>query len=177
VFSLEAVRVYRRAHESLIADAAAAAAACGVSVIPARSVREAVAEADIVVTATGLTNDVPIVERAWISPGTVVCGLGSYQEIDSALILQADKLIVDSWDACSQRGQFAPLVKAGRLYRSEIYAELPDLATGGRPGRSADHEVIVASLIGLGVLDLAISGNIVETAQRRGIGRRVAIDV
>ncbi len=174
--ALTEVRVFGPRPDAVAADAAAAAAASGVVVRPAASARDAVADADIVVTAAGLSADAPFLEDAWIRPGTVVCGLGSYQEIDAALVARADKLIVDDWDASAHRGSFGPLVKAGRLHRADIYAELPEIVSGAKRGRSSERDIIVASLLGRGVLDLAIAADVIEQAQGRGLGQRVRIE-
>jgi ornithine cyclodeaminase len=174
--ALKEVRVFGPRREAVAADAARAAATAGVPVIPTASARDAVAGADIVVTAAGLSADAPFLEDAWIRSGTVVCGLGSYQEIDAALVARADKLVVDDWDASAHRGQFAPLVKAGRLHRADVYAELPEIVSGAKRGRSSERDVVVASLLGRGVLDLAIAADVIEQARRRGLGRSVGIE-
>jgi len=174
--SLREIRVFGPRREAVAADAAEAAAASGVPVVPAASIRDAVRDADIVVTAAGLRADAPFLEDAWIRPGTVVCGLGSYQEVDGALVTRADKLVVDDWDASAHRGQFAPLVAAGRLRREDVYAELPEIVCGAKRGRSSEREIIVASLLGRGVLDLAIAAEVVEQARRLGVGQHVGIE-
>lgn len=176
VLPLREIRVFGRRRAQAEATAAALPRRAGVRIRVADSVREAVTGAGVVVTATGLTADEPLVDRAWIGAGAVVCGLGSYQEIDTALITDADRLVVDSWEGSSHRGQFAPLVAAGRLRREDIYAELSEIVAGGKPGRASDREIVVASLLGRGVFDVAVAAEVLDAAQRRGIGRPVAID-
>ena len=176
LFSLREIRVFGRRRDAVARDAAEARAARSVPVVPAASIRDAVCDADIVVTAAGLASDAPFVEDAWIRPGTVVCCLGSYQEIDATIVTRADKLVVDDWDAATHRGQFAPLVKTGRLRREDVYAELPEIVSGAKRGRSSGREIVVASLLGRGVFDLAIASDVVERALRQGVGLTVTIE-
>jgi ornithine cyclodeaminase/alanine dehydrogenase-like protein (mu-crystallin family) len=54
-----------------------------------------------------------------------------------------------------------------------VVGELPDLVAGKIPGREKPDENIVASLIGLGSIDLGISLRIYENARSRGLGQLV----
>ena len=173
---LREIRVFGRRRPETEAAAAALPRRAGVRISVADSVREAVTGAGVVVTATGLTADEPLVERSWIGTGVFVCGLGSYQEVETAVITSADRLVVDSWEGSSHRGQFAPLVAAGRLRREDIHAELSEIVAGRKPGRASDREIVVASLLGRGVFDVAVAADVLDAAERRGIGRPVAID-
>src|SRR5262249_23535374 len=47
---------------------------------------EAVRGADLVITATGLSTDAPLVKADWLAVGATVCALGSYQEVDAKII-------------------------------------------------------------------------------------------
>lgn len=110
-----------------------------------------------------------------MSPGAFVCGLGSYQEIDGDLEEAAEKIVVDSWAQCSRRGQLAPLVRAGRLDRDRVYAELPAMVAGQVPGRSSEREIIVGAFLGLGVVDIAVAAEVYRTARWEAIGRDVSL--
>lgn len=179
VLPVREVRVFGRRTEEAEAAARALPVRAGVAVAVARSIEQAVTGADVVVTATGLTSDAPVVRRGWIGEGATVCAMGSFQEIDTGLIVDArrsGRLVVDSWEGSSHRGAFAPLVAAGMLRREDVGAELSDIVAGRAPGRGSARELVVASLLGRGVLDVAVAAEVLEAAERRGLGRAVAID-
>ena len=73
----------------------------------ADTVRSAVEGADVVITCTAARE--PLVERAWLSPGAHVTALGSdgagKQELDPAILEDADLLVVDSRDQCARLGE------------------------------------------------------------------------
>lgn len=64
LLALREARVFLRRRD-VAERLAAEESASGVPVVAAGSVREAVVGADVVVTATGLTTDAPLVRKAW----------------------------------------------------------------------------------------------------------------
>jgi len=140
-------------------DAAAAFAAraeeeLGITVSVASDVREAVSGASLVITAT--TANEPLVMRDWVAPGTVIVSLGSYQELDDALVLGADLRVVDHLDQNVHRGEFKRLFAAKRLGLDDIHAEFGSIVAGTAPGRTSEDQIVVASMIGLASLDIAV---------------------
>ena len=107
-------------------------------------------DADLVITATGLDRDAPFVLGDWIKPGATVCGLGSYQELDETVITRARRIFVDHREGCAQRGNIAPLIKAGRLGQDRIDGEVAELVAGRLVGRASADETVVIALIGIG---------------------------
>lgn len=134
---------------------------------------DAVREADLVVTATGLSKDAPLVEADWLKSSATVCGLGSYQEIASKILLAADRLYVDTWEACRHRGNLAPLIQSGALTLSDVDGAVADLVAGKVPGRTATDGVVAIALVGIGALDIALGAALLEQAHLRKIGTRL----
>jgi ornithine cyclodeaminase/alanine dehydrogenase-like protein (mu-crystallin family) len=116
------------------------------------TVRAAVEGADVVITCTAARE--PLVERAWLAPGAHVTALGSdgagKQELDPAILRDADLLVVDSRDQCMRLGelQHAP----GEAERA---VELGAICAGVAPGRTSQDQLTVCDLTGLGVQDVA----------------------
>ena len=109
-------------------------ATLGTEIKAATYPERAVGESDVVVTIT--TGSGELVKRDWLKPGTLVCKMGSYQELDLEVITQADKLVVDSWEYVSHRvPELARLLDDGRLSRQALHAEWPDVVAGRSPGR------------------------------------------
>lgn len=125
-----------------------------ISIKAYESNKEAVKDADIIVTAT--TANVPLVYKDWIKPGAFLSCIGSYQELDEELILSADKRYVDHMGQNSHRGEFFNCLQKGSLKESDIVGEIGDVICGKVVGRENPDEIIVASPIGMGCLDIAV---------------------
>ncbi|MGH7777451.1 MAG: ornithine cyclodeaminase family protein [Candidatus Dormibacterales bacterium] len=116
----------------------------------------AVRGADLVITAT--TSRSPIVRKEWMGPGVTAISIGSQgQEFDDEAVLGADKIVVDSWEQCTHLGELRGFAEAGRLTRSDIFAEIGETVAGMRPGREGPEEYILVVPIGLGSLDIALA--------------------
>jgi ornithine cyclodeaminase/alanine dehydrogenase len=168
------VAAYDIRPEAAAAFAKEMEAELGVAVTVAASVKEAVTGASLVVTAT--TANEPLVLRDWVAPGTVVVSLGSYQELDDALVLNADLLLVDHLDQNIHRGEFKRLFESGNLSESDVHAEFGAIVAGVASGRSSEDQIIVASMIGLASLDIAILGAVYQRLLKGGDSPTFAFD-
>lgn len=133
------------------------------------AVESAVRDADIVITATGLKEDAPFLRGAWLKPGATICALGSYQEVDDAVIERAGRIFIDNWEAGQHRGNLAPFVRRKRIGRTDA-ADIADVVAGKQPGRVASDEIVLITLIGLGALDIALAAHALDTARQAGLG-------
>jgi ornithine cyclodeaminase/alanine dehydrogenase-like protein (mu-crystallin family) len=143
----------------------------GLKVTVTQDLEGAVRGADAVVTCT--TSEVPIVKHAWLKPGVVLASIGSYPEFEPSAVLAADKIVVDNWEQNAHRGEFRELIEGGKLGRERLHGELPEIVAGRRPGREREDELICASLIGLGSIDIGIAQHVYQVAKARGIGQTV----
>ncbi len=129
------------------------------------SAEEAVRDADVVITCTAARE--PLVQLAWLKPGTHVTAVGSdgqdKQELDPAILEAADVLVVDSRDQCLRLGelQHAP----GQADRA---VELGRICAGTAPGRTDASQLTVCDLTGLGVQDVAAANVVMQRAGDRG---------
>jgi alanine dehydrogenase len=145
------------------------ATACAVT--EAATVEEAVRGADIIVLVT--TAKQPIVREAWIKPGALVLAMGSFQQVEDAFLLSADRIVVDSWDQASHRGEIKHLCESGQIRRSRIHAELGEIVAGKKPGRRSEQERILMVPVGLGAHDICIAHHLYHRAVAQGLGVRV----
>jgi alanine dehydrogenase len=128
----------------------------GIDLLVSESAEDAVAGADIVITATTSTS--PIVRRAWMGRGVTAISIGSQgQEFDDEAVLGADKLVCDSWEQCTHLGELRGFAESGRLTRADVHAEIGETVAGLRSGRESDDEHILVVPIGLGALDIALA--------------------
>jgi ornithine cyclodeaminase/alanine dehydrogenase-like protein (mu-crystallin family) len=141
----------------------------GLNLQASDSPEEAVRESDVVVTIT--TGSGELVRRDWLKPGTLVCKMGSYQELELEVITGADKLVVDNWAYVSHRvPELARLLDEGRLTRWALHAEWPDIVAGRAPGRETDEERFVYIALGIWGEYAAILPAIYHRALEQGMG-------
>jgi len=159
LFPIEGFRVWGGDAGRLRQHAERLSQAHGTTVAAAETVEEAVRDADIVLTASGLTSDRPFLQRGMLAQSAFVCGVGSYQEIGEDVIVDAALRVVDDWGACCKRGNFAPAIRAGRIERSSVHAELAGLVAHGLPESRREAGLGVACLLGIGALDVALAAS------------------
>lgn len=162
--ALARVSVWARRRE----QAAALAAALRAGPLPVVAVDDlaaAVAEADIVASATMARE--PVLEGAWVAPGTHVDLIGAYKadmrEADDALISTAS-LFVDSRETTiAHIGELAIPIARGVIGPEAVRGDLYDLV-GGAPGRRSEREITVFKNGGGAHLDLMMARYIAAKA-------------
>jgi ornithine cyclodeaminase/alanine dehydrogenase-like protein (mu-crystallin family) len=122
---------------------------------------EVARQADILVTATYAGE--PIVRGEWLSEGTLAIAMGAdsihKRELDSAAILQADRVYVDSRSQNEILAEVGHGIRTGLWDASRIDAELGEVliaADEGHPGRGSDRERIVCKLTGVAVQEIFV---------------------
>lgn len=132
---------------------------------------EAVRNSDIVVTVT--VADEPIVKSAWLAEGVFFAHVGSYQEEEEQVIVDADKVVVDIWEEVLHRGTplLARMYQEGKIDESRIHANIGEIINGKKTGRETETERIFFSPLGLGSEDIAVAASIYGMAKEKGLGR------
>ena len=135
--------------------------------IPAR-LRDATLASDVVATCT--TADRPFLGPADVRPGTFIAAIGAdnpeKNEIEPALMAQA-RVVTDLTEQCTTMGDLHHAVRAGAMRRSDVHAELGELVTGRRPGRTGPDEITLFDGSGVGIQDVAASAHAYELARSR----------
>jgi alanine dehydrogenase len=169
VRAIQAVYVWSRHAEKRNACANECAEALRVPVRAVDSAEQAVRPADIVVTATFAKE--PVLEDAWIRPGTHVNAIGSNnperRELPPALIARADVIVVDSIEQAKIESGDLLLAWAERDWQTPRLVELKDAALG----RTRPEHVTIFKSNGLAVEDVAAAAYVFECAKREGAGR------
>jgi ornithine cyclodeaminase/alanine dehydrogenase-like protein (mu-crystallin family) len=134
-----------------------------------------VAGADVVVTATPSFQ--PVIEDAWIAPGTHVNAFGSdtrgKQELEAKLLARA-KVVPDYLPQARELGECQHAFAAGLI--GNVHAELGEILTGAKPGRESEDEITVFDATGIALQDLAVAACAYAAALERGVGTRVRLD-
>jgi ornithine cyclodeaminase len=132
--------------------------ALGIPVTPVSSAKEALEDADLVVTVTPARQ--PIVEASHLRTGATIIAVGSdgpdKQELAVEVLERADKVVADKLSQCSKLGEIHHALEAGRFSEENVYGELGDIVIGRLPGREGD-ELIVCDLTGVGAQDAALA--------------------
>ena len=138
----------------------------------AENPREAVAEADIICTAT--TSYRPVFCGADLQPGVHINSVGSYmpamQEVDSETIQRA-LVIVDSVESVlAEAGDLIIPIQDGLISKDHIHAELGEVVGGTKSGRTSDNQTTFFKSCGLAVQDAAAAQLALVQAERLDLG-------
>lgn len=115
--------------------------------------------ADIICTATTSAN--PVFEYEQLKPGVHINGIGSYKptirEIPAKAI-QHGLLIVDQKAAAlSEAGDIVLAIEEAHITPEHIYAELGELVSGAKQGRTNNSQITIFKSVGNAVQDLALA--------------------
>jgi len=179
---LTSVRVYSRRPERRAAFAERMSAQLSLPVEPVGTAAQAVREADIVVTMTSARK--PVVEGAWLAPGTHINAAGvnsaRRQELDAAAVDRADRIVVDSLEQSQQEA--GDLIAAfgnpsdrwpRRRWGWQQVRTLAEVVTGTVPGRERPEEITLFKSNGVALEDVATAVSVYERARAEGVGRRL----
>ena len=133
---------------------------------PVRSLSGAIQRSDVVVTCTPATEF--YVHKEEVSPGTFIAAVGAddshKQEIDPALLSSA-KVVADSLEQVCSIGDTHHAIAQGLMEKENVYAELSEIVTGKRPGRTTEDEIIVFDSTGVAIEDAAAAAIVYEKAR------------
>jgi ornithine cyclodeaminase len=152
------VLVHGRDMEKARACAADLAKALGIEAQPVADPAKLVAESQLVVTTTPARE--PVLMADWLHPGLHVTAMGSDQEgkneIEPAALARADAYVCDRVSQCEVSGELEAALAAG-VWTKGTPAELGEVITGAKPGRTSPDDVTICDLTGTGVQDTAIA--------------------
>jgi len=157
VREIESAVVWGRSFERAEAFAARMQAELSLPFSAAPSVKETVAEADIICTVTSAAE--PILKGEWVRPGTHLNLVGSSHagpaEVDNDLVVHS-RFIVDSREGVLNQGaEFLRAKAAGLIGDEHIVAEIGQVLAGEIEGRRSADEITVYKSLGHVVQDLA----------------------
>ncbi len=169
---LTLIRVAGRSPEQSAAFAARLQPQVGPVIEACATSRDAVRDADILVTATNAA--VPVIERGWVAPGAHINAVGaclpSARELDSATMAAA-ALFADSRESVSgESGDYLLALADSAIGPGHIRAEIGEILAGAAAGRTGPAEITVFESLGLAVEDLAAAALVYQKAERAGIG-------
>jgi ornithine cyclodeaminase len=180
---IEAVRTVRPIREvrisslSLSESEALAEEIEGVSVSVSDDPTRAVEGAHVIVTATD--SRTPVFPGEAVGPGVHVNAVGAFtpsmRELDASLVARA-RVVVDSRSTVmAEAGDLVQAIEEGMFSLDRIHAELGEVVSGARPGRSGPDDVTLFKSVGSAAQDVAAAGRILDAARRADLGTTVRI--
>lgn len=143
----------------------------------AEDVKNAVIEADIIVTVTPSRK--ALVMEEWIQEGVHINAIGAdgpgKQELDPFIVKRADKVVVDSLNQCRIIGEIQHALSDGLIIEDDVYAEIGQILIGEKKGRESNEEITLFDATGLAAQDIAAANIVFKQAKEKGIGRVVSL--
>lgn len=156
-------------------------------VIVCDSMEEAVKDSDIIcVTSTAPVKEIdfPYIAEDWVKKDALIC-LPSAARFDDDFLINRCKKVVDNYklyEAWAEEfpypsyemvqiigSKFTDYLHEGRIQREDI-VDIADIINKKHPGRESDDEIIVYSVGGMPVEDIAWGGTVYRNALKEGIG-------
>lgn len=171
VASRDRAKAERLAHEER---------ASGPTVSATASIEDAIRAADVVCLCTHSPE--PVIRRAWLKAGAHVSSVGyntAGREVDEDTVVDA-LVVVESRAATlapppAGANDIAWPIRDGRITKDHVHAELGELVSGTRPGRSDERQITLYKSVGVAVEDAAAASLVVRLARERGVGREIEL--
>jgi ornithine cyclodeaminase len=143
----------------------------------AADAQHALAQADVVCTATSATE--PLFKADDVRPGTHINAIGAYTPAMAELppeLLPRTRLFVDQRAAAwAEAGELVQAQARGLIDEGSIVGEIGELVLDKVAGRSDETQITVFKSVGNAVQDLAVGALALERAQSMNLGVEVAM--
>ena len=175
LFNFDEIRVHSRRAESRDDFGARLSRDLGKKVIVTNDWQSAIEGADVVVEASRLLQPEALLKTSWIKKGALVMPYGTMSAVELSLTDIMQKLVVDGWGQCKigEIGALRQHVRAGKLSKATLHAEMGQIVAGLKPGRERDDETILFWHRGLSLSDIALGHAMLEKGKAMGIGQRL----
>jgi len=178
VRALRRVRIASRSFENARKFAKEMQPQCSALIEPVETVEGAVRGADIIVTAT--TSREPVLKREWISPGAHINAIGTFspkaREVDTDTMVAARMFVDRRESALNEAGDYLIAANDGAIGPEHILADLGEVLTGVRSGRTSAEEITLFKSLGLAIEDLAAAAHVYRKAQETNAGTWVEFE-
>ena len=126
------------------------------TLLPATSIKNAIEGADIIITATAAPGKQILIPHEWLVPGQHISGIGGDSpgktELDPE-ILKHSKVVVEYFPQTQHEGEIQNLAPNAKPY---VYAELWEILSGMKPGRTSDQDITLFDSVGFALEDFSI---------------------
>ena len=144
-----------------------------IKIIPV-SAETCASESDVICTCT--TAREPLFDGRWVRPGTHLNLVGAFQpdtrEVDDETVRRAC-VVVDTYEgALAEAGDLLIPIKNGAVDRSHVIADLHEIASGKKPGRTNRDEITLFKSVGCALEDLVTALAAYEQGTRVETGKQ-----
>lgn len=162
------------------------------NIIVCDTLEEAVRDSDIVSMTTTVRDNIasfPYIKEEWIKKGALI-SMPSAARFEDDFLANRCKLVVDNYklyEAWEEEypypsyeqvqiigTKFTDLKTEGKISRDDII-DIADIIAGKHPGRENEEEIIVYSVGGMPVEDIAWGGTVYRNALEKGIGIKLPL--
>lgn len=175
VRKLDRVRVWGRDRNKAAAFAQTEGARHSVEIEIAETPRDAVANADIICTVTKARE--PLLLGEWIAPGAHLNVVGSSvatkAEIDTPAVVKSRFFVDYRTSTINEGGEYLRALRTGAITPEHILAEIGEVASGSKAGRTSPDDVTLYKSLGIAPQDLASAHYVLQKARQRGVGQVV----
>jgi alanine dehydrogenase len=152
---------------------AAAHSNAGIPIEVAGTAEAVVRAADVVCTLTPSRE--PYVRGDWFAPGLHLNAVGApprpdHREIDSHGLRRSVVVVDDLASALDRSGEVCIPIAQGEMTPGDIHADLGQVITSARAGRTDDDEITLFNSVGLALQDVAAAQMIVARAKTARVG-------
>jgi ornithine cyclodeaminase/alanine dehydrogenase-like protein (mu-crystallin family) len=151
----------------------------GIEVIPVESPDQCARASDIISIATTSKN--PVLSYEDVSEGTHINTIGSSfpgrSELPESLILNSRVVVDCKHQALGgiEGSDLSGLIAKGLMKESDVYAEIGEIITGSKQGRTNDHQITVFKNSGMAIWDVICAAKIYTNALQKNIGKYVKL--
>ena len=146
-------------------------------VAEANSPRQAVQEADVIVTATA--SHTPVLFDEWVGEGAHICAVGAcrptHRELDGRLVAKCRVFVDSRAGAFAEAGDILMAMAEGLVTRAHVAGELGEVLNSGTIGRQDDRQVTLFESLGMAIEDVVAAHLIWSRARARGLGSELAL--
>lgn len=136
--------------------------------------KETVLGADIITVCTACKAHVDVIKNDWVKNGVHINGIGGDCPGKTELefdILHRSKIVVEYFDQCIIEGEIQRYNKVEG--KKKVYAELHELITGGKIGRTNDKEITLYDSVGIGLEDFSALKFTYEVVKKYNLGKNL----
>jgi alanine dehydrogenase len=148
-----------------------------IAVSPAAGAQEALADADIVITATAAKT--PVFDGNWLMAGTHITSIANgdktrtRQELDELTLRRADPIFVTSKETvCVNESDVFRAVRDKVISWDRVH-EISSLLLGQVPGRTDEKQITLFKLQGTGIMDVAVGRRAFEKLKDSDLAQRL----
>src|SRR5262244_927824 len=171
---IESVKVYSRSPENRARFCQEMNARLGgVAIAPVARPAES-ADADVIVTIR--TSRDPVLQGAWLKPGTHINAAGGNsilrRELDDEAVRRSSFIAVDSIDQAKiEAGELITAVEKGMLTWERV-RELRYVVSGEMRGRTSDEQITLFKSLGIAIEDVATAAVLCRKAKEQNVGKK-----